>query len=122
VERLIEALALSPQDSAELLAGVSRRRGPAPLSVRAASKLPVPSTTLIGRKEEHDAALRLLRWEGVRLLTLVRAGGIGKTRLAIEVAADLFSYGVTPAAGWTCGNGPCTAPPSRISKSVEALP
>jgi predicted ATPase len=49
--------------------------------------LPVPSTGVIGRASEV-ATLRewLAEDEGRRLVTLVGAGGIGKTRLALEVA------------------------------------
>ncbi len=58
-------------------------------AIREHHNLPVPRTRLIGR--EHDtAAVRqvLLNADG-RLVTLTGAGGCGKTRLALEVAADL---------------------------------
>jgi len=48
--------------------------------------LPAPATALIGRKQELDEAGRLLRAH--RLVTLTGAGGSGKTRLAIQLAAD----------------------------------
>jgi transcriptional regulator with XRE-family HTH domain len=53
---------------------------------RPAIRLPVPPTPLIGREAELAELARLLRDPQCRLLTLVGAGGIGKTRLAIEVA------------------------------------
>jgi predicted ATPase/class 3 adenylate cyclase len=56
--------------------------------------LPRQLTTFIGR-EELDQGKRLLA--GTRLLTLTGPGGTGKTRLALEVAAELseeFSDGV----------------------------
>lgn len=50
--------------------------------------LPTPLTPLVGRETEL-ATLRA--WRAVRLLTLVGAGGIGKTRLALELARELVS-------------------------------
>ena len=52
-------------------------------------KLPAAVTPLIGRQHEVDECVELLRAESVRLLTLTGTGGIGKTRLAREVAAQL---------------------------------
>jgi len=50
----------------------------------AVNNLPVNKPTLIGREEDLAAVLALLR--GTHLLTLVGAGGVGKTRMALEVA------------------------------------
>src|SRR6195952_1406031 len=47
---------------------------------------PVPPTVIVGRDDEGSAVLPLLRDPGVRLVTLTGPGGIGKTRLALEVA------------------------------------
>jgi predicted ATPase/class 3 adenylate cyclase len=52
------------------------------------TNLPVQLTPLIGRDRELREVARLLREEGVRLLTLTGAGGTGKTRLALQAAAD----------------------------------
>jgi predicted ATPase/DNA-binding SARP family transcriptional activator len=53
------------------------------------SSVPVPLTRLIGREAEMDRLRDLLHAADVRMLTLVGPGGVGKTRLAIEVAQEL---------------------------------
>jgi len=52
-----------------------------------ASSLPSESTSFIGRSAELTALTRLLADPQCRLLTLLGPGGIGKTRLALAVAA-----------------------------------
>ncbi|HEY1012622.1 MAG TPA: adenylate/guanylate cyclase domain-containing protein [Herpetosiphonaceae bacterium] len=61
------------------------------------TNLPVQPTPLVGREREAAAACALLRAPGVRLLTFTGPGGTGKTRLSLQVAADLideFAHGV----------------------------
>jgi predicted ATPase len=52
------------------------------------SVLPAVRTSLVGREEELATARSLLLREDVRLVTFTGAGGTGKTRLALQVAAD----------------------------------
>ena len=52
--------------------------------------LPVQPTILLGREEELAAARHYLVAQGVRLLTLTGPGGIGKTHLSLQLAADLI--------------------------------
>ncbi|MGX9674067.1 helix-turn-helix transcriptional regulator [Mycobacterium sp. HM-7] len=54
-----------------------------------APNLPAQLTNFIGRRAEMADVVRLL--SDSRLVTLIGAGGAGKTRLAIEVAAELAS-------------------------------
>jgi AAA ATPase domain len=64
---------------------------------RHAHNLPIPQTPLVGREREVAEVVALLRRTDVRFVTLTGPGGVGKTRLAVQVAAELcdtFADGV----------------------------
>jgi predicted ATPase/DNA-binding CsgD family transcriptional regulator len=51
--------------------------------------LPIPPTALIGREQEVHAVSGLLQRQDVRLVTITGTAGVGKTRLALQVAREL---------------------------------
>ena len=72
------------------------RDAPIQESSRTAS-LPLQPTRFVGREQEIDKISELIGRDDVRLVTLVGPGGIGKTRLAMEVGArvsDSFADGL----------------------------
>jgi predicted ATPase len=61
------------------------------------TNLPAQLEPLLGRKRELADLLRHVRVDGARVVTLTGPGGIGKTRLALELAGELvpdFEHGV----------------------------
>jgi predicted ATPase len=93
--------------------------GPAVGAEARPSGLPAARTRFVGRDRERAAVSALLQREDVRLLTLTGPGGIGKSRLALEVAAnaaDRFPGGVH-----YLGLAPVADPsliPSAISRAL----
>jgi hypothetical protein len=68
----------------------------------APNNLPVAVTSFVGRERRIEAAVQLLRnrSSGSRLVTLTGAGGVGKTRLALEIAAQLVGTTSFPDGIW----------------------
>jgi predicted ATPase/serine/threonine protein kinase len=56
------------------------------------SNLPIPGSAFVGRHKELAAAKELLLRRDVRLVTVTGPGGIGKSRLALEVARDIVEH------------------------------
>jgi predicted ATPase/class 3 adenylate cyclase len=77
------------------------------------TNLPVQPTPLIGRERELEAVTRLLREDTVRLLTLTGPGGSGKTRLALQAAAELIE---------DYADGVFVVPLDAVEKAELALP
>jgi non-specific serine/threonine protein kinase len=93
---LADALGAGPGDRAALLAvatapSISPPFAPAPLPSARRHRLPAEPTPLIGRESEVASVTALLRPgdRQSRLMTLVGPGGVGKTRLALGVGAEL---------------------------------
>src|SRR2546425_2907919 len=99
---LVEELGIDPGSALEQLQRQILNQDPALAleprpPVLKQTNLPVAPNALIGRERELAEAAALLRRADVRLLTLVGPGGTGKTRQALQLAADAveeFDHGV----------------------------
>jgi predicted ATPase/DNA-binding XRE family transcriptional regulator len=99
--RLAQMLQLSPDERERFLAAVRQVELPAlvPEPDPSAPPLaaPTPPQALVGRMAELAALERLLERADMRLLTISGPGGVGKTRLAQALAANVaprFAHGV----------------------------
>jgi predicted ATPase/class 3 adenylate cyclase len=94
---LFEGLARPEQVFQVVAPGLSAEFPPLRNLESRAHNLPAQTTPFVGREAELAELGRLLGDPGVRLVTILGAGGMGKTRLAIEAAAaqlDRFEHGV----------------------------
>jgi predicted ATPase len=94
--QMVEALSVHPQSEeasqflslAEAARNGARGEAPAMAIDRPPTNIRAQLTSFVGRRNELVEVQRLL---GVaRLLTLTGSGGVGKTRLAVQVAAELL--------------------------------
>ncbi len=96
-EKLLEELGLEPGDDLRAVELAILRQDPllAPSASRLdgiALELPATVTPLIGRERELRELRALVLREDVRLVTLVGAGGSGKTRLALAFATESHAF------------------------------
>ena len=93
---LVDELGIEPSMTLQRLHQAILRQDPSlepalapPRAVARRVDVPAPAVPLVGRASELADIGRSLRTEDIRLVTLTGPGGIGKTRLAIEVARSL---------------------------------
>ncbi|HEX5506424.1 MAG TPA: helix-turn-helix domain-containing protein [Thermomicrobiales bacterium] len=121
----LAGLALTPDLLRDLVAETRQRARGRPAGralavlrpARPAHNLPADLTSFVGRERERAEVARLLA--GARSITLTGVGGVGKTRLALRVAADLggeYADGV-----WLVELGALTEPalvPPAVARAV----
>lgn len=83
-----------------------------------AGRLPADPTSFVGREHEVDDAVRIL--SGARLLTVVGVGGVGKTRLALRVAATVAAGTPEDLVGRACLVDLTTVDDPRLVPSAAA--
>lgn len=97
LELLAHALALSSQQR-DFFRAIALDTAPASSDTHPTRNvLPIPPARMIGREKEHVQAMQLFQAGKTRLLSIIGPSGVGKTRLAIQIAQDLapvYSDGV----------------------------
>jgi predicted ATPase/DNA-binding XRE family transcriptional regulator len=97
VEALVKALDLagSALGEFESSAAAARRRNRGVTEVNQSGSIPVRLTSFVGREAEMTELRALLNDH--RLVTITGSGGVGKTRMATEIATQFLSDGTGPA-------------------------
>ena len=96
------AVLLSERFTASEAAPAAPAQPPPPGGPRGPGRLPVSTTSLIGRERAIGEVAGLVGRSGVRLVTLTGPGGVGKTRLAVAVGErlrDRFGAGIDHVSG-----------------------
>jgi predicted ATPase/DNA-binding XRE family transcriptional regulator len=95
VRALSAALDLSGPARDALLASARTPTHQTAVDELSGMSLPLPLTTLLGREAELRTLRAWLADPAARLVTLVGPGGVGKTRLALEIARSVADGGAT---------------------------
>lgn len=81
--------------------------------------LPIQTTLFFGRESEISALNEFMTHQGVRLITIVGPGGMGKTRLALETARqqlDNFDHGI-----WFASLAKLSSPDEIVPATAQTL-
>jgi predicted ATPase/DNA-binding XRE family transcriptional regulator len=123
---IVDALGISGGICEELVSAAdrARRRGPSAADVAptgeaptSPNNLPIARTTFVGRDQDVADVIELL--DRHQLLTLVGPGGVGKTRLAVQVGAEILDR--YPDGVWFVDFAPITDPELVVSVVAQAL-